>query len=124
MHHFYYSFLHWGIFASLGKLYLYRCTHSRLNAPLFFWVCVQHMALQCVKAKQGTRSTEGKTCFTLVLLLQKTTQNFPDPWNQLYFLTPQKEFNTKGNDLLEKRSWQDEHWVSSSWKQRDWLTPS
>lgn len=91
MHHFYYSCLHWGIFASLGKLYLYRCTHSWMN-PLFFWVCVQHVALQCGKTKQGTRSMEGKTCFALVLLLQKTTQNFPDLWDQLYFLRPQQEF--------------------------------
>lgn len=91
MHHFYYSCLHWGIFASLGKLYLYRCTHSWMN-PLFFWVCVQHVALQRGKTKQGTRSMEGKTCFTPVLLLQKTTQNFPDLWDQLYFLRPQQEF--------------------------------
>lgn len=122
MHHFYYSFLHWGIFASLGKLYLYRCTHSWISAPVFFWISVQHVASQCVKSKQGTRSMEGKTCLTLVLLLQKRTQNFPDPWDQPYFLWLPQKFNTKGNNLLEERSWQGEHSVSSCWSQRDWLS--
>lgn len=52
-------------------------------------------ALQCVKTKQGTRSMEGKTCLTLVLLLQKTTQNFPHLWDQPYFLRCQQKLNTK-----------------------------
>lgn len=52
-------------------------------------------ALQCVETKQGTKSMEGKTCLTLVLLLQKTTQHFPHLWDQPYFLRLQQKLNTK-----------------------------
>lgn len=128
---FYYSFLHWGIFASMEKLRMYVCmyirTHSQIIIWFFSWTCEQHMALLCVKTKQRTWGMEEKEwSLILVLVLQKTPQHFPDPWDDIC-----------GNNIsfdLTKNSTQREeislkrdpdgigHWATRHWEQRGWLS--
>lgn len=79
------------MFASLGELYLPRCTHSWINAPVFPWVCGQHLALQCVKTKQEPGAWREEPGLLWCCCLQETAQNFPDPWDQPYFLRLQKK---------------------------------